>query len=416
MIRHDKRKRKWVLYTRDGSRVLGTHDTYEEALRQERAIQWSKHHRKNPKERLYCFKPLNLFWTNRTRFTKRLFHVTPYLNRVLDSGVLLPPSLTGKSVLGENIRSGKTIRGCLLSFFDDFQTAMNGCYTLSLYAMLKKRLISEDQLRSLIDLEIGERGISDKMIAFDPSAIYNMIVEQYRQADIGTVFKLLEYAFEFQNPRILTDAWVDDLPDDIQGILDAIGVLEVEIDRKYIADPCALTGSAPSIYGDGYADTQGDFGFDIPEMNALLGDMHWHPDRDVEMIAVGNEGSRIAREVNEICRQGVMHLEEHGDLQQLLLSELRYDPADAYTEADGSITIFDEITFVKGVSVSADEIAIWNPLENEWRIPILEGLSVGSENVVALAGEVQVSAGGLKITPDGDFEIRGRRKNPNRLT
>lgn len=29
---------KWILYTRDGSRVLGTHDTREQALSQERAI------------------------------------------------------------------------------------------------------------------------------------------------------------------------------------------------------------------------------------------------------------------------------------------------------------------------------------------------------------------------------------------
>jgi len=29
---------KWVLYTRDGKRVLGTHDTREEAVAQEQAI------------------------------------------------------------------------------------------------------------------------------------------------------------------------------------------------------------------------------------------------------------------------------------------------------------------------------------------------------------------------------------------
>lgn len=33
---------KFVLYTSDESRILGTHDTYEDALRQERAIQISK--------------------------------------------------------------------------------------------------------------------------------------------------------------------------------------------------------------------------------------------------------------------------------------------------------------------------------------------------------------------------------------
>jgi hypothetical protein len=48
MIEYNKKLRKWQLFTHDGSRVLGTHPTYEDALRQERAIQWSKHHRKNP--------------------------------------------------------------------------------------------------------------------------------------------------------------------------------------------------------------------------------------------------------------------------------------------------------------------------------------------------------------------------------
>lgn len=42
--------RKWILYTSDGSRILGTHPSYEAALRQERAIQISKRARKNPFE------------------------------------------------------------------------------------------------------------------------------------------------------------------------------------------------------------------------------------------------------------------------------------------------------------------------------------------------------------------------------
>jgi hypothetical protein len=36
MIRHEKGK--WVLYTRDGKRKLGTHDTKAQAVRQEQAI------------------------------------------------------------------------------------------------------------------------------------------------------------------------------------------------------------------------------------------------------------------------------------------------------------------------------------------------------------------------------------------
>lgn len=48
MIVQNEKTKKWILYTHDGSRVLGTHNSYDQALRQERAIQWSKHHRKNP--------------------------------------------------------------------------------------------------------------------------------------------------------------------------------------------------------------------------------------------------------------------------------------------------------------------------------------------------------------------------------
>jgi len=33
-----KRGRKWVLYSKDGRRILGEHDTYWQALAQERVI------------------------------------------------------------------------------------------------------------------------------------------------------------------------------------------------------------------------------------------------------------------------------------------------------------------------------------------------------------------------------------------
>ena len=36
---------KWVLYTHDGSKVLGTHPTRAAALAQERAVQAAKHAR-----------------------------------------------------------------------------------------------------------------------------------------------------------------------------------------------------------------------------------------------------------------------------------------------------------------------------------------------------------------------------------
>lgn len=44
MIR--RRNGKFQVVTRDGSRVLGTHDTKDEALKQLRAVESSKHDRK----------------------------------------------------------------------------------------------------------------------------------------------------------------------------------------------------------------------------------------------------------------------------------------------------------------------------------------------------------------------------------
>ena len=40
MIKHEKKK--WVLYTHDGKKVLGTFKTYEKALQRERQIQYFK--------------------------------------------------------------------------------------------------------------------------------------------------------------------------------------------------------------------------------------------------------------------------------------------------------------------------------------------------------------------------------------
>ena len=44
MIRQDKGK--WKLYAKDGSKVLGTHPSYEKALKQQQAVEISKHFKK----------------------------------------------------------------------------------------------------------------------------------------------------------------------------------------------------------------------------------------------------------------------------------------------------------------------------------------------------------------------------------
>lgn len=45
----------WVLYTHDGGRILGKHESRDKALAQERAIQASKHRRANPSEAVSLF-------------------------------------------------------------------------------------------------------------------------------------------------------------------------------------------------------------------------------------------------------------------------------------------------------------------------------------------------------------------------
>lgn len=416
MIRYDPRDHKWLLYTHDGSRVLGTHDSREAALRQERAIQWSKHSRRNPSDRLYCYKPLDLFWTENERAQFSAFHATPYLKSVLEEGCLKPPTLTGKSVLGENVGYGSTIRGCLLSFYDQFQIAMSGCYSQALFAILSKNLLSASDLRDLIQAEVDVIGIQDadgKCVNLDDSEIIDLMVARYRAGDIGTLFKFLERFLGFNNPRILTDEWVNDLPDTIEGVLNGIGVLEVDIDRKFIADPSAFTDGTYSIYGIGWAEPKGGFGRDLSKFTHS---MYTTESSDDELsYHSAYVGSYLAREFNKACRQkGSAHYEIDTPLASLLdadiYDEWRYD-AEIDSES-GEITLDSEVTFVKSVDFNVEDVAIWNPVEDEWRIPAPKGISVNESNVVALAGDIQIAMGGARLLYPHGTSVRGRRKNP----
>ena len=51
---------------------------------------------------LYCYKPLDIFWSDQGNLEFTAFHVTPYLNEILDKGKILPTIHTNKSTLGEN--------------------------------------------------------------------------------------------------------------------------------------------------------------------------------------------------------------------------------------------------------------------------------------------------------------------------
>ena len=51
---------------------------------------------------LYGFLEKHIYWQEGKRAKFKAFHVTPYLDEILTQGELLPPSVTHKSVLGEN--------------------------------------------------------------------------------------------------------------------------------------------------------------------------------------------------------------------------------------------------------------------------------------------------------------------------
>ncbi|MHA1961971.1 MAG: pentapeptide repeat-containing protein [Candidatus Thorarchaeota archaeon] len=107
MIEYDSQSKKWILYTSDGSRVLGRHDTYEKALRQERAIQWSKRHRANP-------------------IPKSWVHIEArdisFPNENLDGEDLSFANLSGTDLSGSSFRgtdlSGACLYGCNLTGCD----------------------------------------------------------------------------------------------------------------------------------------------------------------------------------------------------------------------------------------------------------------------------------------------------------
>ena len=59
---------------------------------------------------LYCYKPLDIFWSDQGDLEFTAFHATPYLNQILKKGKILPTIHTGKSTLGENKGLSETHR------------------------------------------------------------------------------------------------------------------------------------------------------------------------------------------------------------------------------------------------------------------------------------------------------------------
>ncbi len=368
---------------------------------------------------LYCYKPLDIFWADNKTLDFKGFHVTPYLNEILNKGKILPTIHTGKSTLGENTYASSSIRGCLVSFFDDFQLAMNGCYSLTIYALLKKKLISSEQFIELVKSEWVSVYGNEQSIDFENSmnlmVFTQILTPLYMAGEIDTVFKFLERSLDFQNPHILTTQWVDDLPNSIDGVLENIGVLEVNFNKKYIADPSVFMGAAPSIYGDAYP--KGDFDQKIYSIEENVRDYCTELTEDEEESWYGSRGSDIAKAVIKNCKKPKLTFSAEleyvfSELKGLGIVDFSDDLDDLeFDDVNGTINIEDEVTFVKQVTIDRDDLAIWNPSEHEWRIPAFDGISVSESNVVALAGDIQTAMGNSKLTYEKGTTVRGR-KNP----
>jgi hypothetical protein len=336
---------------------------------------------------------------------RKIYHVTPYLETVLRDGKLLPPSISKNIVLGENLKGGKTIRGCLLSFFDDLQTALSGCYSLALYAILSKQLLSDSEFKDLLRLEMETHGLSEEFgLDPDPEEVFDLITTSYRLGQINVVFIFMRKVFGFQDPRILTDTWTLDLPDTVEGILDAIGIIEIDIDRKFVADPSVFEGGAPSIYDDYGIGSKGDFGQDLYAFYEIF-EMDIIDDTE-KMGIMSNQGAEIAYEINDLCKVGTSHFEMHERdtlrrLKNRFGSEIEED---LEVNSEGDIRVFDAITFVSEVTVDVNQVAIWNPIENEWRIPAPTGIPVNSKNVVARAGDVEINMGRRRLMVPSDLK------------
>lgn len=371
---------------------------------------------------LYCYKPLDIFWSDQGDLEFTAFHVTPYLNQILKKGEILPTIHTGKSTLGENEGLSHSIRGCLVSFFDEFQLAMNGCYSLALYAMLKKNLLSSEQFAKLIKDEwvnvYGGEHEFDIENGLNLMTFTQITTALYNAKDINTVFVFLNKSLDFQNPHILTEQWVDELPNTVEGVLENIGVLEVKFSKKYIADPSVYMGFAPSIYSE-FVHSKGDFGQSTDEITEKVQNYFDFADADMEDHYYGLRSNDIAKTIVQKCDKKQIQFSSNfasllRDLQEISIIDYDDDLDDLEVdESKGTINVDNEITFATKVKIPRDNIAIWNAAENEWRIPAYEGISVNESNVVALAGDIHTAMGGPKLIYQKGTTVRGR-KNPQK--
>ena len=128
----------------------------------------------------------------------------------------------------------------------------------------------------------------------------NFVNAMYNAKDVNTIFTFLNKSLDFQNPHILTEEWVKELPNNIEGVLDNIGVLEVKFSKKYIADPSVYIDYAPSLYSDGES-SKARFGHQIPEIEERVKYTLDSMDEDDLDHHYGVRQSEIARAVIRKC-------------------------------------------------------------------------------------------------------------------
>lgn len=369
---------------------------------------------------IYSYPNLAVYWSNTTNAKFNAFHVTPYLSKILEQGMLQPPSQTGGFVLGEHSRDAgaSTIRGCLLSFFDNFQNAMNGCYMLALFALIEKKLIAFEDFSLIVRAEIEAQGglNQNRFQGMSIDTFLEILNPSHMFGDASTIFELLSRSLDrFTNPSILGKQWVQDLPNTVEGVLKSIGVIEVHFDRKFISDPSLLeSGYDSEVYG--FTLPKGDFGQSLDQIQGLYGDMH-----DLSHIfdEAGQTATKVARWINTVCMQDSIKLKTQdveSELEDIFGSIDEFQGFDHPTYGK-CLQFEDEITFVSKVTIAPNEIALWNPEEHEWRIPVPYGIPVSIKNVIAYAGEISTALGAStrdikRATYVRGTEVRGRRKNP----
>lgn len=362
--------------------------------------------------------------------TVRMFHVSPYANAILRSGEILPPSITRRATLGENEMGRGTIRGHLISCFSTFQNALNGAFALALFALMSKDLISANDLKATLhtymqsgkyssgwgqaDWESDEPEESE-----DEAALFAELDRALTNP--RDLFRFLSAHFGQVDPAILTDRWVLDLPDSVEGVLDSIGVFEIETSRKFIIDPAVLVGDvAGNLYVAERSPVAEITGHDLVD-TAKNTDVYTHLDDAVDMLNVVT--SDIALLINRtldgrrtrLClTSDPLRSGSYGDVSSAATQRCSLPPkyGDCFKDPVSGFR------FVSKLEVDLYDTLVWNPLENEWRVPtrgepVSEAnlIANGSEIFEALRAEQGVS---LPAVFTAGISIRGRRKNPRR--